>query len=550
MKKALYREWRPTRWDQVIGQEHIIHTLQNAIHSGRVAHAYLFAGPRGTGKTTTARLLAKAVNCLDENLQNRPCDVCDACQQVNKAHFLDLIEIDAASNTSVDDVRELRDKMNFSPTNARYKVYIIDEVHMLSTAAFNALLKTLEEPPPHAIFVLATTEIHKIPATVLSRCQRYEFRRIPVADIVKYLQEKCTSEKIKVDTDALTLIARQATGSMRDAISLLDQLASTGDKVTLTYAQNVLGTATSQAVIEIVDSIIQRKSATGLNIIQTALDAGTDPRQFARQIVEYVRGLLLVKMGNQDLKENSPELRQQIRTQAEALPLVHLLEIIHLFNEAATETRLGWQPGLQLELALAESINWQEAIKSDVQAIQQPAVTLPVSKPAIQPVTQSNSKSASTPQPVKAAPVVESAREAPAEKPASVPQSNEKAARVSATPSGISLKEIISQWKQVKELVRKHRPATEGLLNSCRPFNLKGNVLILAFANDVIKSKMDTPDNLALTRSALKSVFGTDLEITCVLNNETTSASVDLDIEEDGMVRTALNHGGVIKKKE
>src|SRR5512137_525879 len=233
MTQALYRKYRPHRWEDVVGQEHVVNTLRNAITAGRVAHALLFAGPRGTGKTTTARLLAKAVNCLEPDLAARPCDKCEFCQAVNDSRFLDLIEIDAASNTSVEDVRDLRDKINFSPNQGRYKVYIIDEVHMLSPAAFNALLKTLEEPPSHAIFVLATTEVHKIPATVLSRCQRHEFRRIPVADIVRYLKEIAQSEGIEADDEALGLIARQSTGAMRDAISLLDQLASTGHGINL-----------------------------------------------------------------------------------------------------------------------------------------------------------------------------------------------------------------------------------------------------------------------------------------------------------------------------
>ncbi|HSN93440.1 MAG TPA: DNA polymerase III subunit gamma/tau, partial [Anaerolineaceae bacterium] len=228
MSQALYRTWRPALWEEVVGQEPIVTTLKNAIATNKVGHAYLFAGPRGTGKTTSARLLAKAVNCLDEDLGNRPCNHCANCLAVNEGRFLDLIEIDAASNTSVDDIRDLRDKINFSPSQGRMKVYIIDEVHMLSSSAFNALLKTLEEPPSHVIFILATTEIHKIPATVLSRCQRYEFRRIPVPTIIEKLKILCKQENIKIDDDALSLVARQATGAMRDAISLVDQLSSIG----------------------------------------------------------------------------------------------------------------------------------------------------------------------------------------------------------------------------------------------------------------------------------------------------------------------------------
>src|SRR5258707_3784867 len=205
MTQALYRKYRPKEWAEVMGQDHIVTTLKNAIAADRVAHAYLFAGSRGTCKTTLARLLAKAVNCTNPEATKRPCNECDHCNAVNDNRFMDLIEIDAASNTSVDDVRDLRDKINFSPSQGKYKIYIIDEVHMLSTAAFNALLKTLEEPPPHAIFILATTEIHKIPATVLSRCQRHEFRLVPVGEITRRLEEICKSEKIKADPEALNL---------------------------------------------------------------------------------------------------------------------------------------------------------------------------------------------------------------------------------------------------------------------------------------------------------------------------------------------------------
>src|SRR5512138_3470901 len=298
MTQALYRKYRPKDWEEVIGQDHIVQTLRNAIAADRVAHAYLFAGSRGTGKTTLARLLAKAVNCLNPDPAKRPDNDCENCKAVNENRLLDLIEIDAASNTSVDDVRDLRDKINFAPSQGTYKIYIIDEVHMLSTAAFNALLKTLEEPPPHAIFVLATTEIHKIPATVLSRCQRHEFRRVPLGEITRQLNDICKSEGIQAEPEALTTIARQSSGGLRDAISLLDQLASTGEKITLDLAQTVLGTATSQSVIGLIQAVIDHQPGAGLDEIHRALDGGADARALARQIVDYLRSIMLIQMGN------------------------------------------------------------------------------------------------------------------------------------------------------------------------------------------------------------------------------------------------------------
>src|SRR5512140_905595 len=318
MTQALYRKYRPKDWDEVVGQDHIVQTLKNAIAADRVAHAYLFAGSRGTGKTTLARLLAKAVNCLNPDPTKRPDNECETCKAVNDNRFMDLIEIDAASNTSVDDVRDLRDKINFSPSQGQYKIYIIDAVHMLSTQAFNAQLKTLEEPPPHAIFILATTEIHKIPATVLSRCQRHEFRRVPVDEILASLKEIVKTEGLKADDNALALIARQATGSMRDSQSLLDQLSSMGSVITLELAQTVLGTATSQTVLDVVQSIRRREPAKGLDAIHKALDSGADPRTLARQIVEYLRDLMLMQMGNTDQVETTKDLKARMTEDARA----------------------------------------------------------------------------------------------------------------------------------------------------------------------------------------------------------------------------------------
>ena len=518
MSQALYRKWRPQTWDAVIGQQHIVDTLRNALAAGKIAHAYLFAGPRGTGKTTTARLLAKAVNCLDEALDKRPCGACAHCQAVNQGRFLDLIEIDAASNTSVEDVRDLRDKINFSPNQARYKVYIIDEVHMLSTAAFNALLKTLEEPPAHAIFVLATTEVHKIPATVLSRCQRHEFRRIPVMDIVQQLASMAKDENIQVDQAALKLIARQSTGAMRDAISLLDQLASTGQAITLEMAQNVLGTAASQAVLDVIEALIAQKPDEGLDQIHHALDAGSDPRQFARQVVDYLRDLLLVRMGNADQVDASPELRAQIARQAQAFSTPEMLRVIRAFNFAASEGRSTWQPALPLEMAFVE------ALQKPVALIE--AVSAPASERQAAPRTVDISPAA--------APGAHKEKVAPAAK-AVEPESSPADQQATQT--------LLEAWKKMLTWVRQQSPNLYGLLNSSKSRVMHGDRLVINFASDVLKSQMEKPENIDITRKALQHVFQRDIEVTCRVDTAQRD-TVPSGVEEDGMVAAALRDLG------
>jgi DNA polymerase-3 subunit gamma/tau len=545
MSQALYRKYRPKEWDEVMGQNHIVTTLKNAIAADRVAHAYLFAGSRGTGKTTLARLLAKAVNCLNSDPAKRPDNECENCKAVNDNRFLDLIEIDAASNTSVDDVRDLRDKINFSPSQGKYKIYIIDEVHMLSTAAFNALLKTLEEPPPHAIFVLATTEIHKIPATVLSRCQRHEFRRVPVDEIVKQLKTIIKAEKIQADDDALIQIARQSAGGMRDAISLLDQLSSTGDKITLALAQTVLGTATSQTVLDIVSSIMDHDPAHGLETIHKALDAGADPRSLARQIVEYLRGLMLIQMGNANQVEATADVKKQMQSHARSFSTSDVLRLMKAFNNAAADMRGGWQPSLSLELALAEVLD------APNEPAPRPSATPPSATVHAQPSRtsvshvdhpQSHEKPAPVsqaeppPKPVQGDDVLNEQTDNILYQEAETPRSPEK--------SAVSVADVIKAWKHLAASLPKSQANLSALLNSVKMIDVQGTTLILGLASDVLISKIDKPDQIEAIQKLIRDQFGVDMNIRCVVT--TAKGKIPPNVPQDGMVATAIQHGGQI----
>jgi DNA polymerase-3 subunit gamma/tau len=520
MTQALYRKWRPRRWEEVVGQDHVVSTLKNAVSNDHVAHAYLFAGPRGTGKTTAARILAKAVNCLETDLTKRPCDQCEHCLAINQGRFLDLIEIDAASNTSVDDVRDLRDKINFSPNQGRYKVYIIDEVHMLSTAAFNAMLKTLEEPPSHAIFVLATTEIHKIPATILSRCQRHEFRRIPVVEIVNHLKMVANNESLHVDDEALTLIARQATGSLRDAISLLDQLASTGNDISIKVAENVLGTATNQAVLDLINTLIAGDTSAGLNCIHRTLDEGSDPRQFARQVVDYARDLMLVRMGIGDQVDVTGEIKTEMAAHARRMEITQLLNLIQLFSRAANESRAAWQPALPLEMAIIEGIDSLNNASIPKSTETRSSSSTPKSQPQ------------KTPE-YKPEPVI---LDTEADSLGNVTEPN-------STVTGLTIKQINDQWRQVLKLVGEQSRQTQALLNSCKPYGIKDGCVYLGFNGDFAKSKMEKEGNLEIAQKALSQIMGTNITVRCMV---ITGQKGDLppDVDGDGMVATALRDLG------
>ena len=468
MAQALYRKWRPQTFDEVVGQEHVTQTLRNALASGRVRHAYLFAGLRGTGKTTMARLVAKAVNCLAEDPANRPCNECAVCQSVNGGRFLDLIEIDAASHTSVDDVRELRDKIGFRPNEGRFKVYIIDEVHRFSGSAFDALLKTIEEPPEHAIFILATTEIHKVPATILSRCQRFDFRRIPVQLITQRLQELAEAEGITSEPEALVLIARSATGSLRDAESLLDQMAAANvDGITLEQVQATLGTIDAELVNSLVDTLVSRDIGTGLALIDKALDQGADLRQFARQIIHHLRGVLLIQLDAGDLLDVGTESLQRFSIQAKQISTPVLVQAIKRFNTAETDLRGGWQPQLPLELALVEVIMVPSREAGEPQASAHENVVR----------YQTNSE-----------PVGRGGEKEPQQ---SRPETTEPSDQAQNNVSGgLTLEAVRQCWSQVLENARARDKSVQALLNSAHPGDVQEGVVTLHVAHEFARSKL------------------------------------------------------------
>jgi DNA polymerase-3 subunit gamma/tau len=550
MSPVLYREWRPQTWDEVVGQEHVVQTLRNAVRGDRLAHAYLFAGPRGTGKTTTARLLAKAANCLAEDRASRPCNQCGPCLAVNAGRFLDLIEIDAASNTSVDDVRELRDRINFAPNEGRYKIYIVDEVHMLSTAAFNALLKTLEEPPAHAFFILATTEVHKIPATVLSRCQRHEFRRLPVAVITKYLQDQGGRQGYQLDPEALDLIARQSTGSLRDAISLLDQLVSAGEVVTLSFARQVLGTTAAEVVWELLDTLPGSRIGEGLTVLNRALDRGSDPRQLARQVVGALRTILLIQLGEAPLESVSQAELPKLRALAEGIRLGQLLTALRAFGQA-THTQPGnWQPGLALELAYLESARPPQPAKDSEPAargrLESPAEREP-DRPA-EPPKSAPGQTAST---GVGRPRVErgpSGGQAESRRPIREPRP--PAAPLRSKPDHdlpeIEFRSVLELWPQLLAAAYRRDPKAQALLNSGKPMGLSGAGLVLGFQSDLLREKMEKGPNAQVIAESLAEVFGRPVGVRCVLIEDwkDPSTAAPPPVQEGGMVAMALRDLG------
>ncbi len=534
--QVFYRKWRPQTLADVVGQEHITKTLLNALESGRVAHAYLFCGPRGTGKTSTGRILAKAVNC-QKNGKGEPCNACSLCQATTNGSALDVIEIDAASNRGIDDIRELRERVKFAPNSARYKVYIIDEVHMLTTDASNALLKTLEEPPPHAIFVLATTEPHKLLPTILSRCQRFDFRRLSHNAVVSKLTLICQQEGIAIEPQALKLVARSVSGSLRDAENLLQQLvAYYGHQIDVSQVQDMLGVTADSRVKELVGHIAARDVAAGLDTINSLVADGLDLMQFNRGLVEYLRNMLLAKSGAEASVDLASDDLAEVKQLADRMAMDDVVRTLKLFGQIDLRSRD--YSSLPLELALVESILPKEA--------KAPAVARPPAAPR---------KAEAAP----AKPTAPVPEPAPEKKDVTTPEAVASQSRRSCLRAGRAqaspvphavqpeLERVKSQWGDFVNTLRgvgSSGSLDAFLRSACEPETVEGDTLVLAFYHDFHKNKIEDTKYTRMVEKKLADKFGSPNKIRCVL--KTKEVKPKRKVEDIPLVKAALEHGARI----
>ncbi len=519
-QQTLYRKWRSQTFQELVGQEAITRTLQNAIAAGRVAHAYLFCGPRGTGKTSTGRLLAKAVNCLHSDPRSRPCDHCEACRSIAEARAMDLIEIDAASNRGIDEVRELRDKINYQPAVLKKKVYIIDEVHMMTDAAFNALLKTLEEPPPHALFILATTDPQDIPATVVSRCQRFDFQRIGLEQIASRLGFICGEEDIKFETAALDMVARQATGSLRDALSLLDQLiVFSGGNITIAAVRQMLGVMNIEAVADFVDALVAADIAAGLENINRLVQAGTDLKRFNRELVEHLRNLMLLKVnpGTRDLADMTAEAHKRLSTQAGRLDTPVIVRFLRVFSGVDYNLKVSPYGQLPLELALMESLlpPAQEAGFSRPASVPEPARPTAVYTRAATPLPAQIETNGHSPS-------LTSVRQEPLPAVASPPavtvslDSSASETKPEAEAIALELEVVLQAWQQVVKSVEAQSKILSAMLKDCRPTAVKGNRVALSIAYTFHYSRINSDATRRSIEDHFSTVLGQRVLVDCI----------------------------------
>jgi DNA polymerase-3 subunit gamma/tau len=560
-QQALYRKWRSQTFGEVIGQEHVVQTLRHAILEERVAHAYLFTGPRGVGKTSMARLLAKAVNCAAP-LPERPCGVCESCQAISDGRAVDIIEMDAASHTSVEDAREIIERVQFRPTTGRKKVYVIDEVHMLSTAAFNALLKTLEEPPDHALFILATTESHKVPATILSRCQRFTFTRHTIAATTSHIQHIAVEEAVTLEPGVAEAIARAATGSMRDALGVLEQLISfSSGTITLEQVQQLLGMSSEAEIAALIEALLQANLSDALRAVNSVAEQGVDMRQFTRDLVERLRALLLlVATGNRTLPDASEDELVVLEGWAQQSNMGVLKHWVHIFSTLDYQLRTSPYGHLPLELAVVEALLEPEPATP-------PQQTRPTTSQAAAPATRPAPHP--SPQPTKAAKPAKPPQPAepakPAEKPASTPQQPEPApsasnshpltpgtpeekpaqpARPDNAPPSL-LEKVKALWPAVVQDVRPKNATVQALLRDVQPVSVEEQTVVLLAKSEFHKQSIESRRNRLVVEEVLSKHMGKPFAVRCIIDEQqeakTDTRSQIQAICTDPVVRAAMN---------
>ena len=527
-RAALYRRYRSQTFAEVIGQEHVTRTLKNAIANGQVAHAYLLSGSRGIGKTSIARIIAKAVNCPKAK-DGDPCDACESCVAIRDGRYLDLIEIDAASNRGVDEMRDLREKVRFAPSMGQYKVYVIDEAHQLTNDAFNALLKTLEEPPAHVIFVLATTEAQRIPATIVSRTQRFDLRRIPHQKMVQQLAAIAKSEQWAVEPAALEAIARHAQGSLRDAESILDQVATFAEgKVRVGDVDELLGSTDWEETSALFDAIAANDAAKAVGLVRTLVDDGRDLRLFVRRAMDHMRALVLVRASGTLPETATESVGAVLRTQAPLFSLDRLARIAHRLIEAEQQLRTGEGTPLPLELALLD-LTTESA--SPAPAPKQPG---PQGSPA--------KVAAPEPAPSRAAPAAPRSQavvdlaERRAQQAGTAPAAI-AAGPVGAALPGVTLDRVRAAWDQLLERAQERSIAKAAQLVKAEPVAIEGGTIVLAFSDEFARQMWDR-QRPELERD-LGELVGIAMRVRCV-KQPAAAATNTQPATEDPMLRAAL----------